>query len=127
MANNNQYDQDTVSVVQVHRNVDQEVIQITEDKLENILIKYIKNLGLKGSWVSPLSIVITVIIAMSTATFSTAFGIEAPVWKAFFVLVGVLSTVWLIISLLNIFSKRKESSITFLICKIKNAVENENS
>ncbi|EGQ8033799.1 hypothetical protein G5Y08_000010 [Vibrio parahaemolyticus] len=123
MTNYNQYNHDSVSVVQVHRNVDQEVIQITEDKLENILIKYAKNLGLKDSWLGPLSILITVIITLSTATFNAALGIEAAVWKALFVFVGIVSVFWLCKSLVSIFRKRKESSIRFLISKIKNAEE----
>ena len=127
MNNSNQYDQESVSVVQIHRNVDQEVIQITEDKLENILIKHVKNLGLGESWISPISIIITVIITMSTATFNVAFGIEGAVWQALFVLVGGLSAIWLFRNVLLIYRKRKELSISFLIGKIKNAEDRENS
>ncbi|NRF17533.1 hypothetical protein [Vibrio coralliilyticus] len=121
MANQNQYDPDTVSVVQIHRNVDQEVIQITEDKLENILIKYAKNLSLRDSWLGPLSIVLTVIITLSTATFSETFGIEPAVWKALFVIIGCVSFLWLLKTVYIIVRKRKESSTRFLISKIKNA------
>ncbi|WP_210450569.1 hypothetical protein [Vibrio crassostreae] len=111
----------SVEVTQVHSNTQQEVIQITEDRLENILIKHSKNLNLKDSWIGPLSILLTIIIAHSTATFTDTFGIKGTVWEAIFYVLGGISLFWFIVNLSKIYVKRKEMSIKYLICKIKNS------
>lgn len=114
----------SVEVTQVHSNTQQQVIQITEDRLENILIKHSKNLNLKDSWIGPLSILLTIIIAQSTASFTDTIGIKGFVWEAIFYVLGGISLIWFIVNLIKIFIKRNEMSIKFLICKIKNSEQN---
>ncbi|EGR3135974.1 hypothetical protein DLH77_24400 [Vibrio parahaemolyticus] len=114
----------SVEVTQVHSNTQQQVIQITEDRLENILIKHSKNLNLKDSWIGPLSIFLTIIIAQSTASFTDTFGIQGSVWEAIFYVLGGISFLWFLANLTKIYFKRKEMSIKFLICKIKNSEQN---
>ena len=127
MSGNGSYNRKTVNVKQIHSNVEQQLIQITEDKLENILLKYIKNLNIKNSWISPASIFITVVIAKTTATFTDSLGLSAAVWESIFILVGVGSLIWLVRNLIHITKNWDISSISHLICKIKNSDESKDS
>ena len=57
-------------------NVKSDLIEITHDKLENILLKHLKNLDIRNSWITPASIFLTVLIVRLTATFNDSFGIN---------------------------------------------------
>jgi hypothetical protein len=105
-------------------NVKSDLITITEVKLENILLKHIHKLGVRKSWLAPLSLLITVVIAKSTASFHATLGVDASVWEALFILLMVGSFVWLIITIINICRYWKESSLPNLLAIIKN-IEDE--
>ncbi|WP_342804461.1 hypothetical protein [Alteromonas sp. M12] len=104
-------------------NVKSDLIEITEDKLENILIKHIKRMGTRKGWLAPLGLFISVVLANVSATFSAKFGIPASTWEAIFVLSAIGSGVWLLVSLIAMWLNWKESSTDFLICKIKDSDE----
>ena len=65
-------------------NIKSDLIEITHDKLENILLKYLKNLNKTKAWSTPLSIFITVLITRTTTDFKNALGLEKQVWDAIF-------------------------------------------
>lgn len=104
-------------------NIKSDLIEITEDKLENILLKHIKKVGTRKGWFAPLGVFISVILANISASFSTKFGISASTWEATFILANLGSGVWLLVSLLAMWLNWKESSTEFLICKIKDSDE----
>lgn len=86
-----------VNVSEVHLNVDQEVIITTEDKIRICLSDYMKKMEKKRSWITPLAIFITIIIAFSTSTFKD-IGLDASTWRAIFIIAGIISFGWLILS-----------------------------
>ena len=86
-----------VNVSEVHLNVDQEVIITTEDKIRLCLSDYMKKMEKKRSWITPFAIFITIIITFSTSTFKD-IGLDASTWKAIFIIVGIISFGWLILS-----------------------------
>ncbi|MCP4049660.1 MAG: hypothetical protein GY730_03025 [bacterium] len=102
-------------------NVKSDLIEITEDKLENILLKYLKNIGLRKSFITPASLLITIIPANLSATFGDKYGITGAVWEALFLLVAFGSGLWLIISIVLISMNWKEASLDNLIAIVKNA------
>ena len=104
-------------------NVKSDLIEITEDKLENILIKHIKRMGTRKGWLAPLGLFISVVLANVSATFSAKFGISANTWEAVFILAAVGSGIWLLVSLFAMWLNWKESTTDFLICKIKDSDE----
>ncbi len=106
---------------QIRSNVKSDLIEITSDKLENILLKHIERIGLKRSWVTPCTLLITAILAVTTATFSKRFGIEGSVWQAIFVLISLIASVWFIVAIIRIFFCWKTCSIEYLIDLVKNA------
>lgn len=106
-------------------NVKSDLIEITHDKLENILLKHLKNLDIRKSWVTPASIFLTVLVARLTSTFNDSLGITKDVWNAFFLILLIASSIWLIWRTIEIFSCLSKSSIDFLIKTIKASEENK--
>jgi len=102
-------------------NVKSDLMEITEDKLENILLKHLKKMGVRKGWIAPLGLFISVILANISATFDQKFGVPASTWEAVFILAAIGSGIWLVASLLAMWLNWKESKIDFLICQIKNS------
>ncbi|MCY1634390.1 hypothetical protein NQ163_08390 [Marinifilum sp. D737] len=102
-------------------NVKSDLIEITHDKLENILLKYLGNLNKMRSWITPLSIFVTVLVTLLTATFNDYLGLSKEVWNALFILLLIGSIIWLIISLIIIAKCWKKSTLEYLIDKVKSS------
>jgi hypothetical protein len=96
MALAGQFANASALITAVHSNTDQEIIQITEDRLRLALGSHLKQAEKRLAWVAPLGILLTIILAFVTAEFKPAFGLEAAVWKAIFILAGVGSLIWFI-------------------------------
>ena len=106
-----------IQVVDVHVNVDQEIIQITEDKLRLILKNHLDSLTQEGGWVAPFSVLISIVTTFCTAKFDTFIGLGPEFWRASFVLVGIVSTAWLLTALNKI---NKALTHDEFINKVKN-------
>lgn len=102
-------------------NVKSDLITITEDKLENILLKNIDQKSINRSWIIPLSIFMTTLITILSANFNDIYGLKSAVWEAIFILVTIGTAIWLIISIIRIFMNRGKGSLPNLIARIKNA------
>jgi hypothetical protein len=107
----------TIQVTDVHTNVDQEIIQITDDKLKLILKDYITTISRAGDWVAPISVFISIIATFCTAKFDTFIGLEPGFWKAFFAIVGIVSLIWGCVAL---WRRDKIMTLDELINKVKN-------
>lgn len=108
--------------VDTHRtNVKSDLIEITEDKLENILLKHLSNVSIKRSWAVPLSIFLSLLLANLTADFTLKFQIPGHFWQALFVLSCLGSGIWLVITIVKIVFKYNKTTIEGLISQIKNA------
>lgn len=105
---------------QIRTNTKSDLIEITEDKLENILLKHLNKLNKVKGWVTPLSLFATILIVLLTAEFKLYFGIEKEVWKAFFVISLFVTLIWTGKTMYNAIKCSKKSSISFLINEIKN-------
>ncbi|GLR77211.1 hypothetical protein [Aliivibrio sifiae] len=100
-------------------NVKSDLIEITEDKLENILLKHLDKMSLKTAWIAPASILVTIATVKTTATFNDSFGIKAPVWEALTIMVGALSIYWLLKVSIKALVNYKHLSMKSLLGKIK--------
>lgn len=102
-------------------NVKSDLIHITDDKLRNILRDFVPNAKKINDWLTPLSIVVTLLITFLTTDFSKDFlGIPKSLWSVIFIVVFGISIIWLIVAIINAFKLRKITSIDYLIDKIKN-------
>jgi len=107
----------SVNVHEVHTNVSQEIIEITADKLTIILNEHIDSLAKNKEWQTPLSLIITIMLVLSTTSFRVAFGLAAETWSAIFILSCGICVMWLIKTLLD---HRSAISVADILRIIKN-------
>ncbi len=102
----------------LHENIQTELITITKDKLENILLKYLNKLDLRKAWITPFSVFLSLIIALLTADFKEFLGLPKELWHALFIISCFFSFVLLIILGIKAFKNRKDTSVESLMNKI---------
>ncbi|WP_126146819.1 hypothetical protein [Synechococcus elongatus] len=95
MLGDGQYSQIQAPIRQVHNNLDQEIIQITEDKLRLVLNTHIEQLKERQGWIAPLGLFLAILTTLVTSTFRD-FGLKAATWEAIFWIVGIFSFLWLL-------------------------------
>jgi hypothetical protein len=104
-----------------YANVKSDVVEITHDKLENVLLKFYQKHLLRTAWFNPLSLGIGLALTLTTAEFKVvALGIEGATWKAVFILALFASGAWLAVNLVRLAASWRETSIDYLINRIKN-------
>lgn len=116
-------DGDEKFVTQVCRNTKSDLIEITEDKLENVLLKHLKNLRVIDSWITPLTVFLSVLLAILTTNFKDSFGVSKEVWNAVFIILLFGSAIWFIICLAKIIKCWSKASTDHIIKLIKDAEE----
>ncbi len=99
-----------VSIERVSLNLAQSVIVTTEDKVKTCLDKHFKKAERRKEWVAPLSLLIATIAILVTADFKNFF-LSSDTWKAIFIIVAILSSLWLISTIRFIFNNVTIESI----------------
>jgi hypothetical protein len=108
---------DYVQQTRVHLNFAQNVVIITEDRLELCLRKHLACIEARTRWIAPASLFIAFLTTLCTSTFHDSFNLKADVWQAIFVLLTVASFVWLVFAVVQAF--RFKSSLRNLLQEIK--------
>lgn len=85
-------------VIGIHKNTNQRLIIVTQDKTLLTLKRNIAQLG-KKEWIAPLSTLSTIMIALITSNFKRALGLGPSEWRAIFIVCGFVSCGWLFASL----------------------------
>lgn len=109
---------ESVETEKVYNNTSQNLIRITEDKLENILTNHFSNVRKKGDWKAPLGIIVSIVLALISSQFQDALFLEAAVWKAVFIISLVISIAWFGCQIYH--CVKIDSSLKTLMDKIKN-------
>ena len=120
MANNQSIPKESRFINQVCSNTKTDFIEITEDKLENILIKFIGDFKNASGWLTPLSIFLTILITNLTADFKEFLSIPKATWSAIFCFALAISFIWFIVKGITAIKKRDKIKVDYLIRKIKN-------
>ena len=115
---NNQNDSRFIN--NVCSNTKTDFIEITEDKLENILTKFVQDIKKSTGWLTPLSIFLTILVVHLTTEFKDFLTIPKEVWSAMFYLCLAISLCWFFSKIIHAFKTKKKTDIQFLINKIKN-------
>ena len=124
MENNATYSSgDSRFIDQRRSNIKSDLIEITHDKLENILLKHLKVITLLGSWITPCTLFITLLITRLTATFNKFMGIKSEVWHSLFLLGLIVTFIWLICVIVKIVRLRRTATIEYLLEIIKDATD----
>lgn len=77
----------------VHENPS-EYLMVSEDRVENAIRRHRERLRDRSAWVTPATLLVAIILALSTADFRPLLGIDGPVWHAVFLLGAALSVFW---------------------------------
>lgn len=112
----------SVPVAELHTNVSQVVIPITEDKLRLILRDYEAGVAARRSWMAPLGIVVTVLATLTTGEPNGAL-LPKDWWLPVYATAGLSALVWLSVALRRCFSgeARRLPDVDAVIQSIKNA------
>jgi len=90
--------------IEVFPNLSQQVIMTTEDRLKICLLKNLAKAEKKHDWIAPFGILIAVITAFVTASFKD-YLLSAKTWEAIFIIVGIGSGIWLLMTIRHAFTQ----------------------
>lgn len=106
-------------IVSERENIQTDLITITKDKLEIILLKEFNSMKKVPDWKTPASIFITTLITVLTATFKD-FLLPKEIWNAIFVLIMFISCVLFLVNFIRALINSKKNTVENLIKKIAN-------
>lgn len=101
-------------------NTQSDLIEITHDKLENILIKFLKQYRKTIEWMTPLSLFLSFLLTCLTAEFKDFLGISKDIWSAMLYVLMALSFAWTVYTIIAALYFYKSTNIEYLINKIRN-------
>lgn len=108
---------DVTSNTRVYTNTEQELIVITKDKLKLELIESANLFSSKKGWITPFSLLITIVVTLTTADFKE-FVFDPKIWTALFVFTGITCFIWLCIELYKLFMNWNKGGVDYLINKL---------
>lgn len=108
----------TITVDNTISNTSVNLIQITEDKLENILMKHVDKMKRAKSWISAAGLFLTLVGLVFATDFKDWLGISKDTWKGIFGAMLVASAFYLGYVVRNCWKSR--DSIENIIMDIKN-------
>jgi Flp pilus assembly protein TadB len=79
-----------------YRNVEQEIITVSADKVRLALNEYLERVESRTAWVAPLGVFVTLLATLLTTRFEDAAGLSKEVWQALFLFFAVASFGWLV-------------------------------
>ena len=102
----------------VHKNLGQEVVVTTVDKVKLCLIENRESLAAQKEWLMPLSLVIAFGTTLVAAQFRNV-GLKAEVWEAVYLIATLLSFIWLCHSGWKAWRTRKSGGIDHVVDRLK--------
>ncbi|WP_059170228.1 hypothetical protein [Bacillus sp. FJAT-27445] len=108
----------------IHAALGQEILITTEDKLEICLRDHEKILKDKNDWVTPGSLLLSLITSLLTADFKNFIGVKPEIWSALFIIGSFYCFIWLLKSAFFAIKFRKSGDIKNIIQKIKSMSQN---
>ena len=108
----------------IHWNLESVFIITTEDKLRLCLHKNIDRLDVKRKWATPLALLVSLLLALTTADFKDRF-IPSEAWLAIFLIAAVVSFFWTIKAIWKTIGV--EVSVESIISEIKQPTANKES
>lgn len=103
----------------VHKNIGQEFIVTTTDKIKLSLLEHRDVLKAKIDWIAPTGILITLIATLVATNFTKFLGLSPEVWKALFIACAILDSVWLLYSIFRLKKFLHKGSVESFIEDLK--------
>lgn len=111
-------DEDLFQSSTIHKNISQNIVVTTEDKIRLCLIKYKESLDAHKEWVAPASVLIALITTLIAADFKQFLSLSSEVWKSLFIFGSILCG-YLLIRAWKKSSKYKGNNIESIIEDLK--------
>ena len=105
--------------ITIHKNVKQEIIVTTEDKIRLVLIDTKRILTAQRDWWTPLGLLLSFIATICTADFKDSIGLTKDTWQAIFLILILLCAIWLIKTLLNLYENWGKHDLQEIVKRIK--------
>jgi hypothetical protein len=103
----------------VHKNVKQEIIVTTSDKIRLVLMKAKESLAAQRDWWTPAGLLISFVTTLLTTDFKDSFGLTKDAWKAIFILMTIASGLWLAQTIYRLIKTWNEDDLDKIIKEIK--------
>jgi hypothetical protein len=105
--------------INIHKNLTQEVILTTEDKLRLVLLEHQSMLSSKKEWISGATLSLSLLSSLLLTNFKDGLGLSADTWRAAYGLFFVMALFWFLNSLYKLFKNRKRMSVDYLLKEIQ--------
>ena len=106
-------------------NLGQGTIVTTEDRVQLCLQNAIDRLDAKRKWWTPSALLVTLVLALTTAEFKEQFAISAATWQAFFLFLALSSLIWTVMAIWK--AKGVKVSVESIVSEIKQPTANKES
>jgi hypothetical protein len=111
--------EDLQSEVIIHKNLTQDVLLTTEDKMRLTLIEYKDILASRGEWMGAATTAFSFLASLLLSNFKDTGPLKATTWQAIYAVFFVLFFIRFISVLVNTYKNRKKADINYIIRKIK--------
>ena len=105
--------------LEIHTNVNQEIIITTADKIKLVLINTREVMTSQRDWWTPAGLLTSFITTLCTADFKDAYGVSKDFWRAIFVLMTLFSAIWLLKTLYKLVNSWGQDDLSKIIEQIK--------
>jgi hypothetical protein len=117
--------EDLKSDVIIHKNLTQDVLLTTEDKMKLTLIEYKDVLTSRGEWLGAATTAFSFLTSLFLSNFKDVGIIKAGTWQAVYAFLFLFFFGRCIFFLINLFKNRKKVKINYVIKKIKQSGSQE--
>jgi len=105
--------------VVIHKNLTQDVVLTTEDKLRLALIQHRETLNSRAEWLGAGTLALSFLSTLLLTTFKDIGPLSASTWQAVYLIFFLLAFARFIGILVKMYQNRKKATIDYVIQKIK--------
>ena len=111
--------------VVIHKNLTQDVVLTTEDKLRLALIQHRETLNSRAEWVGAGVLAFSFLSTLLLTTFKDIGPLSASTWQAVYFILFVLALARFVNILVRMYQNRKKATIDYVIRRNKQAGSQE--
>jgi hypothetical protein len=116
---------DLKSDVIIHKNLTQDVLLTTEDKMKLTLIEYREILASRSEWLGAGTLALSFLSSLLLTTFKDIGPLKAGTWQAVYFIFFLAAMARFISVLYKMYKNRKKATINYVIRKIKQSGSQE--
>ena len=111
--------------VVIHKNLTQDVVLTTEDKLRLALIQHRETLNSRAEWIGAGVLAFSFLSTLLLTTFKDIGPLSASTWQAVYFILFVLAFLRFVNILVRMYQNRKKATIDYVIRRIKQSVSQD--